>query len=468
MNAQIKKALAFILTLFLFASTLFTSCNDNTVTTPMESPSVSEESSPAPSDQAPTPSPSDNYTDLPVVECEHKEIAEDYSYLKVLDCFSKADLFTLTFSEEDSAVLAKILSEGRWVKGDLDLEGQWYIRALQPQDNEAPRYMHYNDQGIFFVFIFHFIISENTDFEIIHLVLTDRQRDIVNGILAKYEEQPTPLPDPADPQAVLAYIEEKKGSQSGRTDFADPAAIEKISLDTPYESLAELIGTHHFSFKNSYAGYSAYPCYPEFFVLSDGRILELKIETDLNERGNTIYRTIIGKRLLTIAEFDKEYLTRFTENTDENVVRLRKGMPLLYSLHTLAGTPFERDGLGFMADFSRNDALDPALIDQINEGMYAPEVYSILGSPHVSHRQHDNIYNGARAWYALSDGRILQVFYQIAETEEQEQSALAAEYGLSQKAVYYTVKSINVYEESFFLDYYLYVCQIYPWRGLQW
>lgn len=60
------------------------------------------------------------------------------------------------------------------------------------------------------------------------------------------------------------------------------------------------------------------------------------------------------------------------------------------------------------------------------------------------------------------------MFYQIAETEEQEQSALAAEYGLSQKAVYYTVTSINVYEESLFLDYYLYVCQIYPWRGQQW
>ena len=143
-------------------------------------------------------------------------------------------------------------------------------------------------------------------------------------------------------------------------------------------------------------------------------------------------------------------------------------MPLLYNLHTLAGTPFESDGLGYTADLSRNDALDPALIDQINEGMYAPEVHALLGSPHVSYREHSNQLNGARAWYALPDGRILQVLYQIAEPEEQEKSALAAEYGLSQKALYYKVTSINIYDESFFLDLYLYVMRIYHWCGLQW
>ena len=251
---------------------------------------------------------------------------------------------------------------------------------------------------------------------------------------------------------------------SSRTDFADPTAMDKISLDTPYESLKDLIGTYHFvlTTTSKASGNWNYPCYAEFFVLSDGRLLELKIETDKNEWGRIASRTIIGKRLLSITDFDKEYLTRITDETDEEVALLRKAMPLLSNLHTLADTPFANDQLGYTADLSRNDALDPALIDQIEKGMHAPEVYDILGSPHVSYREHSNQLNCSIVWYALSDGRILEITY-LKVSNENEQQTLRSELGLSDKGVVYTVDSTTVYNESELLDLYIYTLVFWWW-----
>lgn len=463
-----------VIPLLLLLSLLLSSCNDNTITLP-NSPDGSL-SSPAPSEEPTTPTP-DNYTDLPVVECDHEKIPEDYSYIKVLDSFSKADLFTLTFSKEDSDTLTAILNEGTWVKGDIDLEGQWYIRAaLDPNSKDGAsvlndvRFLHYSEQGVFFKYVY----GKN---DRKHLILTDRQRDTVNGILSKYEEQPTPLPDPADAQAVLAYIGEKSDKSSlwlsSRTDFADSAAVDQISLDTPYESLKELIGTPHFTLTTATRPTTTfrlyYPCYTEFFVLSDGRLLELKIETDRNEWDNIASRTIIGKRVLTITDFDKEYLTRITEETDEQVAWLRKAMPLLFGLHILADTPFANDLLGYTADLSRNDVLDPALIDRIETGMSSLAVYDILGSPHVSHREHSNQLNAARAWYALPDGRILEVRYTFdIDITEEEKNALRTEYALSDKAFYYEVSAVEIYDKSSFIDLFRYTLEFYPWRGSQW
>ena len=469
---KLKCPLSALLSAFILSSLLLSSCNDNTITRP-SSPDGSL-SSPTSTEETPTPTP-DNYTDLPVVECDHEKIPEDYSYIKVLDSFSKADLFTLTFSKEDSDTLTATLNEGTWVKGDIDLEGQWYIRAaLDPNSKDGVsiqndvRFLHYSEQGIFFKYVY----GKN---DLTHLILTDRQRDTVNGILAKYKEQPTPLPDPADAQAVLAYIEEKSDRSSlwlsSRTDFADPTAMDKISLDTPYESLKDLIGTYHFVLSPSSQAsvYWNYPCYTEFFVLSDGRLLELKIKTDRNEWGNIASRTIIGKRSLTITDFDKEYLTRITDETDEQVAWLRKAMPLLSGLHILTDTPFTNDLLSYTADFSQNDALDPALIDQIEKGMHAPEVYDILGSPHVSHREHSNQLNSARAWYALPNGRILEVRYTIDyDITEDEKEALRTEYALSDKAFYYKVSAVEIYDKSSFIDLYRYILELSPWRGSQW
>jgi hypothetical protein len=274
---------------------------------------------------------------------------------------------------------------------------------------------------------------------------------------------------------VLAYIGEKSDESSlwlsSRTDFANSAAVDQISLDTPYESLKELIGSYHFflTTTSKASGYWNYPCYTEFFVLSDGRLLELKIETDRNEWGNIASRTIIGKRLLSITDFDKEYLTRITEETDEQVAWLRKAMPLLSGLHILADTPFANDLLGYTADLSRNDVLDPALIDRIETGMSSLAVYDILGSPHVSHREHSNQLNAARAWYALPDGRILEVRYTFdSDITEEEKNALRTEYALSDKAFYYKVSAVEIYNKSSFIDLYRYILEFSPWRGSQW
>ena len=75
-----------IIPFLLLLSLLLSSCNDNTITLP-SSPDGAP-SSPAPTEETPTPTP-DNYTDLPVVECEHEKIPEDYSYIKVLDSWSR-------------------------------------------------------------------------------------------------------------------------------------------------------------------------------------------------------------------------------------------------------------------------------------------------------------------------------------------------------------------------------------------
>ena len=451
-----------VIPLLLLFSLLLPSCNDGTLNTPSSpegSPSVSESSSPAPTEETPTPTP-DNYTDLPVIECTHGEAEEHSIWASQAKGFSKGDLFRFDFTDEDGAAIAKILNEGKWVKGEIDFDGQWYLCMYEKAPISGQR-LQYNEQGVFFNYVY----GKN---DRKHLILTDRQRDTVNSILSKYEEQSTPLPDPADAQAVLAYIGEKSDENSlllsSRTDFADPTAMDKISLDTPYESLKDLIGTYHFvlTTTSKASGNWNYPCYAEFFVLSDGRLLELKIETDKNEWGRIASRTIIGKRLLSITDFDKEYLTRITDETDEEVALLSKAMPLLSNLHTLADTPFANDQLGYTADLSRNDALDPALIDQIEKGMHAPEVYDILGSPHVSYREHSNQLNCSIVWYALSDGRILEITY-LKVSNENEQQTLRSELGLSDKGVVYTVDSTTVYNESELLDLYIYTLVFWWW-----
>ena len=450
------------LALLLLLAMAFTSCNDNTVTTPKESPSVSEESSPAPSDQAPTPSPSENYTDLPVVDCEHEAmefIKKDFPAIAASNVFSKKGLFGAVLPDEDSKVIAQLLNNGKGVKGEVTLDGDWYFEISF--ENGTPFQIQYSEVGIFFRY-------DHTEKDIQHLVLTDRQRDTVNRILEKLTEEPLPSLDSSDPSSVLSYINARcYGSgitNNKRTDLLSAEIAEQISLSTPYDTLTESIGTAHFISKTGSGINTDAPCYAEIFALSDGRILELKIKINQDEIGKAVSKTIIGNRILSITEFEKEYLTLSTEKTDERVARLRRALPFLYGLHILADTPFENDGLGYLADLSRNDALDPVLIDQINKEMYAPEVYSILGSPHVSYKLHASGYINVFAWYALSDGRILEVSYFPKVPDEQKQNDLLVDFGLSDKALFYGVSNVTVYNESELLDWVVFTQGIYRWR----
>ena len=102
--------------------------------------------------------------------------------------FEKEYGFDLT--EEDHAVLLKILSEGVWAEGTADIDSHYYLMA------EPNGKLMYSKNGIFSD------MGQST-VQKRHLVLTDRQRDTVNGILEKYTKEN---------EEVILYRTDRTGS----------------------------------------------------------------------------------------------------------------------------------------------------------------------------------------------------------------------------------------------------------------
>ena len=465
-----------ILALLLLLVLALTSCNDNTITepnTPEESPtqtlSTDENLSPATSEQ--DISPSREYTDLPVVDCEHEKVPDSEKRVhEILETgYSKKDLFIIDFSEQDSAALIKIFSEGEWAKGAIEVKSDFYLKTSHDFSNQRYYdYLEYSADGI--VYSSHFGQ---------HLVLTDRQRATVNVILSRYSDafhsaeeldiqQLLLSKDANTTHSFLKSISNGYGfTASIRTDFLKVGEKEKVREGITKEELASLLGDPHFIYQG--AAESQYPhiyrIYPViyYYVLDDGTLLELHIEID----SKNVPLSISAVQTLTLGEFIKSYRPDLLSDCDPNVKKLRAALPFLYSTDFVKDQDELVNFIGHTADLGRTVALDSELVSSITSGaMSAKQIYQLLGAPHVSIK---TFY--VKTFYALSNGKILELTFggtledlSVNGVNIREESGIAKDqpffltYGDKDPDQPYTV-----YEFDEFLDQVLWEWRLYKW-----
>ncbi len=439
------------LALLLLLAMAFTSCNDNTVTTPKESPSVSEESSPAPSDQAPTPSPSDNYTDLPVVECEHGADDKEAGHDIVTQVFSKSGLSAFTLEKEDAQIIAEILNADGWSEGEAEIEGDYF--------GFGSGWFIYSAKGIF---------SDRSN-GLRHRVLTDRQRDTVNGILAKYPEEEPVLTDQSDPVAVLDYLkailDKENMPHSNRTDFPDAALREQVSDGMRSDDLKTLLSSPHFYYRIG-GSYTIEP-YLDYYLLSDGSLLEIRWDVTEDASGRKKESSVSEHTVMTAGDFLTRYGLDPANTPQKSLSDLRRALPLCYSIGFLPKDANLANHLGHTADRTRNDLIDAQKADGIKEGLYSGQVFEILGHPHLSLEYTTSSARLNFAWFALSDDTFLQVQYKTHYPAQNDPHAQEREdRGISEDACVYTVLSVQRLTLSQALDYALYENKFYLWHTL--
>ncbi|MBQ8910951.1 MAG: hypothetical protein IJY89_00085 [Clostridia bacterium] len=453
---RVPRTLSALLLTLILTSTLLPSCNDNTITqpnTPEGSPSVSESSSPAPTEETPTPTPSDNYTDLPVTNCTHPEDDAQIDYAAIGKIFSKTQFNTFDLTEEDHAVLLKILNEGVWAEGTADIDSHYYLMA------EPNGKIMYSKNGIF-------SDMGQSKVQKRHLVLTDRQRDTVNGILEKYVKEAVILEDQSDPNAVFSYFKEildKDSMPCGkRTDFPDSALAEQISERMPLEELYVLLSSPHFSYRIS--GTQRIEPYIDYYILSNGSLLEIRLKTATDESGKTSTH-ISSYSVMTAKEFLSRYGLDPKDASDSTLSSLRTALPFCYSIGFLPKDANLADHLGCTADRTRTDLIAADKASSIKAEQYAGAVYELLGHPHLSLKYHSNAVSVDMAWFALSNGTFLQVQYTaIAPTENDPHAEARTKWGISEDAPIYIVKNVQILSLSEALDFALYENTLYPWN----
>ena len=453
-----KRSLCTLLLPIILSSTLLSSCIKppsgllGSLDLPDASPSISNErSSPAPTEQSVAPSPS--YTDLPVIECSHETDDEEVDYANMRKVYSKINFYTFDLAKEDASALLEILNGGLWAEGEAEIDSEYYLIAGGNGN------LCYSTKGIF-------SDRGRSRIQKRHLVLTDRQRDTVNGILAKYTKEPVVLEDQSDPSAVFEYLKDILDRDSmpygKRTDFPNANLAEQVSKGMSYENLSALLSSPHFSYR--IGGTRKIEPYIDYYILSDGSVFEVRLKVNKDDNG----KQSTGVSAYTVMTA-REFLTRYgldpADTPKGSLSDLRRALPLCYSIGFLEEGTNLAHHLGHTADRTRNDLSDAQKADQIKEGMYAGQVFALLGHPHLSLENTTNSGSLHLSWFALSDGSFLQVQYKAhSQRENDPHEEAREEWGISEDAPIYTVRSVQKLTLSQVLDYALYDQSLYPWQ----